>query len=148
MRKLQTRDMFKAIRVVKVTGLKEELKEVVKQTEIEKTKRENEIAKLQEKVLEETQQGVEPSQILKDEILNLQSSNLEIGFDVVFTIMEKVSEAKTEAALYDFLSGPLEVTAKEVEEMDLTKMITEFKESLDLENWLSFFKSVSALTEK
>ena len=112
MRKLQTQDIFKALRVVNGANLKEGLKEIVKKSGDGKID-------------------------VKD-----------VGMDIIFEIFEKAADTKIEEMLYDFLAGPLEMSAKEVKEMEITALICNLKECTDSEGWKNFFKSVSALIMK
>lgn len=117
MRKLQTQDVFRAIRVIKVTNLKEDLKDIVN------------------KVNTGTGDGGN---------LTIQ----DVGLDVMFKILEKATEEKAETAIYEFLSGPLEVTAGEVREMELLTLVEQITQCADTENWKVFFRRVSALAMK
>lgn len=71
-----------------------------------------------------------------------------IGYDLIFKILEKAANSKTEKAIYEFLSGLFECSTQEVKEMDLLELVSGLKECADIENWKVFFKSVSALTMK
>lgn len=110
MRKLQTQDVFKAIKIINAADLKDDFKEIMAKSG--------------------------------------DMSMKEAGFEIMFKISEKVAGTKTENAIYEFLAGPLEKTAKEVKEMELLELVDEFKECVDPENWKVFFKSVSALMTK
>ena len=51
--------------------------------------------------------------------------------------------------MYDFLSGPLEISVPELKDMDLDEFadtIRDFITSIDLEHWRGFFESLAALT--
>ncbi|MGO5053586.1 hypothetical protein ACTQ6A_13960 [Lachnospiraceae bacterium LCP25S3_G4] len=112
MRKLQTQDVFKAIKVINSADLKTEFKQIVEMAREKKT------------------------------------SVSELGFDIIFKLLEKVSGSKTELEIYEFLSGPLECSVKEVKEMDIISLVTGLKDCADFESWKVFFKSVSALTTR
>ena len=49
-------------------------------------------------------------------------------------------EKQSEKALYEFLAGPLEITAAEVEKMELFELIEQLKEVADIAKWASFLK--------
>ena len=88
---------------------------------------------------------------LKEEIKAIstkQESQESLGFELLFTIFEKASEINAEKKLYEFLSGPLEMKASEIEKMDLLEMVELVTKSIDIENWKSFFTSVSTLIAK
>ena len=120
MRKLQTHDVFMALKVVRAAGVREEVKRVALLT------------KLKEKNGEEIK--------LED-----------IGVDFILGCIEKLSGTESEYAIYDLLSGPLEMHPEEIMVMDpleLIEKITGLKEVIDMEAMKSFFKSVAALMEK
>lgn len=71
-----------------------------------------------------------------------------IGYDLIFKVLEKAANTKTEKAIYEFLSGIFECSTQEVKEMDLIKLVSGLKECADIESWKVFFRSVSALTTK
>lgn len=112
MRKLMTKDVFKALAVINSAGLKDDLKAIM------------------------------------DKVQGNKLSYSDIGYEVLFNIMEKAASTKTEAAIYEFLAGPLEMEPEEVENMELLTVIQQLKECADMENWKGFFKSVSVLGTK
>lgn len=69
----------------------------------------------------------------------------EAGIDVFLAIFEKATEKKSEKVIYDFLSGPFEVTPEEVEEMELFEMIEKLKEIADIGKWRGFLSSAAQL---
>ena len=84
---------------------------------------------------------------LKEEIKEVASKSSEmledpmsLGFELIFTLIEKFSEKQSEKALYEFLAGPLEITAAEVEKMELFELIEQLKEVADIAKWASFLK--------
>lgn len=116
MRKLQTHDVFKALRLIRIAGIKEEFEKVAR---------------------------------LMQENKQIDASS--IGYSVIFGCLEKVSGTEGENAFYDLISGPLEVSPKDVREMDpmdLIKAIEGLKEVISVEEWTNFFKSVSGLILK
>lgn len=121
MRKLQTQDVFRAIRVIKATDLKEDLKDIVEKANAGESDGKTD--------------GNHPT--IRD-----------IGLDVIFKVLEKTAEANAENAIYEFLSGPLEVTAGEVKEMELLALVEQITQCADTESWKVFFGRVSALAMK
>lgn len=84
---------------------------------------------------------------IKEEIRNISmkatESNADVkalGFDMIFSLIEKFSEAKSEKALYEFLSRPLEVNPKEVGEMDIFELIEKIMNIANIDRWKSFLK--------
>ena len=112
MRRLTSEDTFRAIRLVKTAGIKDEIKKMAKVVEqMQKEKKEIDIE--------------------------------EIGCDFFFNIVDGMADEKTEALLYLFLSGPLEITPDEVRKMSLWDLSGKIKELIrfeDPEGWRNFFK--------
>ena len=68
-----------------------------------------------------------------------------IGIEGFLTVMEILSENNAEWAMYEVLAGPFEMTAAEIETLDLDKlssMVTELGEQNNVRN---FFKALSGL---
>ena len=61
----------------------------------------------------------------------------EAGFDLIFTVIEKFAEKNSEPALYNFLSGPLEI---EVGKVELFTLVENILEIADIEKWKAFLK--------
>lgn len=67
------------------------------------------------------------------------------GFELIYNIFDKATEVNGEKELYKFLAGPFEMTAKEIEDLDIS-VFFEFIKQLSAENNLSgFFRSAAAL---
>lgn len=83
---------------------------------------------------------------LKEEIKEIASKATKeedvskLGLDMIFTLIEKFSEANSENALYEFLSRPLEVTKEEVGTMDLFDLVEKIMQIADVEKWKTFLK--------
>ena len=61
-----------------------------------------------------------------------------VGIDGVLTVIEIFAENNTEKALYEFLSGPFEMSAEEIGKMDLWELVDTlkaFKEENKLERF-------------
>ena len=90
-------------------------------------------------------EGIKPYMVMA------ASGNLsieDIGIEGILGLIEILSESKSERAIYEMLSGPFEMTAKEVQEMELD-VFAESLEQLSKENNLSvFFKSLSGMIGK
>lgn len=69
------------------------------------------------------------------------------GFELVYNIFEAASEKSSEAHVYEFLAGPFEMTANEVEELEVTELFKLIKQLAAENNLVNFFKSASALTK-
>ena len=105
MRKLNTSDLFAAMRMIKKCKLKDTIKETI--------------------LTIDKKQDVEAT-----------------GFDLIFGIIEAMSEENCEKEFYNFLSKPFEMTPQEVEKLEIDNLINGIKEIADLENWKSFFTQV------
>ena len=66
--------------------------------------------------------------------------SLEAGFDLIFTVIEKFAEKNSEPALYNFLSGPLEIDPEEVGKVELFTLVENILEIADIEKWKAFLK--------
>lgn len=64
----------------------------------------------------------------------------EAGFDLIFTVIEKFAEKNSEPALYNFLSGPLEIDPEEVGKVELFTLVENILEIADIEKWKAFLK--------
>lgn len=138
MRNLQTKDFFKAVRLIRAANLKNEIKAVISEVEDKK----KEIKKIREKIEAD---GITADEIKKTEIPKFSVED--IGFEIMYTVLEKVAEAKVESAFYDFLSGPLEKTVEETECMEITEIFNEFKNA-DWGEWKKFFSKASDVTSQ
>ncbi len=129
-RKLNTADLFEFMRMVKRTGVKDELKKVAKNMpKKEKTP--------QLKVVEEGDDN-SPELIVKE-----APSQAEVGIDLAFSVMEIFANQKAEAEIYAFIARPFQCTPEEVAENDLMDTIEKLKDVADAQKWASFFKSAT-----
>lgn len=62
------------------------------------------------------------------------------GFDLIWGLFDKATEGDGEGALYEFLAGPFEMTPAEVEDLDLSEMISGIKQLAAENNLGDFFK--------
>ena len=129
-RKLNTADLFEFMRMVKRTGVKDELKKVAKN----RPKKEK---KPQLKVVED---GDDNSQEL---IVKEAPSQAEVGIDLAFSVMEIFANKKAEEEIYAFIARPFQCTPEEVAENDLMDTIEKLKDVADAQKWASFFKSAT-----
>lgn len=101
MRKLQAKDVFTALRLVKKAGVKDELlpyiQKIVKEEEARRVKVANE----------------------ETEAVDLEELKLTRGVEVVFHLFEIFSTTNSEACIYEFLAGPMEMEASEVATLDI-----------------------------
>ena len=112
MRKLQTSDVFAALRAIKKANLKEELKPIIKQAASGE--------------------------------MNLE----DVGITGILSILEIASEKKAEGAVYEFLAGPFEKTAKEIETLDLEELLDGLAELGRENNLRRFFTALAGMMSK
>jgi len=63
----------------------------------------------------------------------------------MFTIIEAAAEKESEQAVYEFLSGPLEMTTEELALADPVETIEKVMQIADVEKWKTFFTSAANL---
>lgn len=66
----------------------------------------------------------------------------DIGIDLLLGVLERVVQGPSEKAFYKFISGPLEMSEKEIADMealDLFDKLAELGEVIDKERWKNFF---------
>lgn len=111
MRKINTADVFEAMRLIQKSGLKDKLVPVIKN-------------------------------------LSGQEDLLDVGITGVLSMVEVFAESKCEKMIYEWLSGPLEVEANSIAEMDLGQLADSL-EALGRDNDLKrFFTVLSGLISK
>lgn len=62
------------------------------------------------------------------------------GFDFVWDIFDRATEAEGENVLYEFLAGPFEMKPKEVEDLDIGVLFDNLKQLAEENNLTVFFK--------
>ena len=65
------------------------------------------------------------------------------GFDLVWNLFDKATETGGESAIYEFLSGPFEMSPEEVADLDLDILIENLKKLVE-ENSLGSFFNIAA----
>lgn len=79
--------------------------------------------------------------VIKQDIKNVN----EIGIDLLFSIIERATEKKAESKIYEFISGPLECSPKEIETMDPLKLIESLSEVANINKWKDFLSKAAQL---
>ncbi|AFA49825.1 hypothetical protein [Acetobacterium woodii] len=128
-RKLNTADLFEFMRMVKRTGVKDELKKIAKN--IPKKEKQPKLA------LVENEEGE------KTEVVQEKPSQAEVGIDLAFSVMEIFANKKAEDEIYAFIARPFQCKPEEVAENDLMDTIEKLKDVADAQKWASFFKSAT-----
>ena len=72
----------------------------------------------------------------------------DMGFDLMFGILEKATQEKAETEIYKFIANLFECDAEEVRVMDPIEMLEKLEAVADLEKWKNFFKRVATLMKK
>lgn len=129
-RKLNTADLFEFMRMVKRTGVKDEIKKLAKNM----PKKEK---KPQLKVVEAGDDNA-PELIVQE-----APTQAEVGIEMAFSVMEIFANKKAEDEIYKFIARPFQCTPEEVAENDLMDTIEKLKEVADAQKWASFFKSAT-----
>ena len=87
---------------------------------------------------------------LKDKIRALAEESDSIqdvwshGFDFVWDLFDTVTEANGERELYEFLSGPFEMTPAEVKDLDFDILMANLQQLARENNLGAFFKFAAA----
>lgn len=69
----------------------------------------------------------------------------ELGIDFFLTIFEALSERGAESSFYDLLSGPFEMDAEEIANLDADKFVEMLGELGKVSNIPAFFNALSGL---
>ncbi len=129
MRKLIASDVFAALRVVsaieKKQGIETTIKDLVKNAENE-TKADGDDKTAKER---------------NDDFI------VRVGVSGVFKIIEIATEARVEGRVYEFLSGPFEMTPADVQNMPLPNFVENVTRLTKENDLSSFFTSVRKLAQ-
>lgn len=112
MRKLNTTDVFAALRVIRAANLREELKPLLKRA--------------------------------ADGSANIE----DVGIDGIMSALEMLAEKKAERAIYEVLSGPLEISPDEVGALDILEFAQKIEQIAKENDLKSFFGYVSGILGK
>jgi hypothetical protein len=67
------------------------------------------------------------------------------GYDLIWDLFDTATEQKSEAEIYVFLAGPLEMTPEEVAHLHLDKLLESLQQMAVENNLVGFFKSAARL---
>lgn len=112
MRLFTTADVFAVARVIRASGIREELRAIISKS------------------------------------VESDAPTQEIGIDGMLTVLEVFAEKKAEAAIYEVLAGPMEMTAKEVADMPLADLFDALKKMAEMNDFKRFFGYVSGVVGK
>ncbi len=83
---------------------------------------------------------------IKDELkkVGMEASNVNDiasnGFEIIYTLFEKVCEKKSEKPIYEFVATLLECKWEEVRDMNPLELIEKLKDVANITEWKAFFK--------
>lgn len=123
MRSLQLQDTFAVARIIKKANLKEVIKDATKNS------------KIMSAINSKEEQSKE---VTDDEIM-------ETGIDMIFTIIENVSDEKVEKDIYKLLASIFERKENDLRTMAPGDFIKNIKELLKENDIVTFFKSATQL---
>ena len=66
------------------------------------------------------------------------------GLTIVFALMTAMAEDGAEQAFYEFVSGPLEMSPKQIEELPPEETLGMLMQVASVEEWKSFFRRAAA----
>ena len=67
------------------------------------------------------------------------------GYDLMWDLFDTATEQNSEADIYAFLAGPLEMTPEEVKHLHLDKLLESLQQMAVENNLVGFFKSAARL---
>ena len=70
---------------------------------------------------------------------------VDMGFDLLFGVIEKATAENAEKEIYKFIADLFECDWESVRDMDPIELLDKLEQVADLEKWKSFFKRVAAL---
>lgn len=75
----------------------------------------------------------------------------QLGIELLFAVIGNLGSSESEEKLFEFLSGPFEITPEQVGELEILEMANKFVELIKMEDqeaWRSFFKQLAFLTNR
>lgn len=114
MRNLETSDIFAAVRLLNKIGVREEIREVAKQAE------ENKSNKIR----------------------------FDMGFDLMFGIIEKAASENAENEIYKFIADIFECEWEDVRKMNPIELFKNLGKVANFEEWKNFFDYVKRLMKR
>lgn len=74
-----------------------------------------------------------------------KKAQFDIGFDLLFGVIEKATTEGAEKEIYKFIADLFECDWESVRDMDPIELLDKLEQVADLDKWKSFFKRVAAL---
>lgn len=86
---------------------------------------------------------------MKAEESKTKKIRVDMGFDLMFGILEKATQENAEDEIYNFIAGIFECDAEEIRVMDPLELFEKSTEVADFEKWKNFFKlAVGSMKQK
>lgn len=75
-----------------------------------------------------------------------QDANVEsLGYDIIFMVLEKLSDKEAESEIYTFFAPIFETSEEELKSMDAIEFLDSVTKIASIERWKAFFSSVAKL---
>ena len=74
-----------------------------------------------------------------------KTTKVDMGFDLLFGVIEKATAENAEKEIYKFIADLFECEWESVRDMDPVELLDKLEQVADLDKWKSFFKRVAAL---
>lgn len=85
---------------------------------------------------------------MKAEENKAKKVKVDMGFDLLFGILEKATQENAEKEIYKFIANLFECDWECVRDMDPIEVLDRLEQVADIEKWKNFFKRVAALMKK
>lgn len=72
----------------------------------------------------------------------------EVGFDLIFSIMDKAVSENAEEKIFDFLANVFEEDTEIVREMPPAEFLDKVMQAASIDEWKSFFQRVVSLMKR
>lgn len=73
---------------------------------------------------------------------------IDMGFDLLFGILEKATEENAETEIYKFIANLFECEWEKVRDMDPIELVKDLEKVANIEEWKNFFDYVKGLMKK
>lgn len=77
-----------------------------------------------------------------------KKAKVDMGFDLLFGIIEKATQENAEKEIYKFIADLFECEWESVRDMAPIEMFNKLQECISIEEWKNFFKCVARLMKK
>ena len=133
MRAINTQDVFRLSRIIKAINIKEEIPKITRQIE-------------QMNEVKQSIQEDDAEEVKKEKQRRYEEIMLDLGVNIVFSIIEKYSDPRSERAVYELLGGILEKKPDEIANQPIQDTINDIKRIAAENNLINLFKQAGQLT--